>query len=332
MKKAVTLTSFLAQMSEHLNTHNVFCFIAAVDRHEVAIPSSLFCTELVQACKRELNNQVQHLDLTVLDTSAVMMQLEAQFLGLSLVYWLGSLQYVDKKTRAWWLEYIVRYQGPHKLLFTLHPQDIPEQHPWFMVNLPATVDRALYSQMCTNFRPELGKRSVAFEQAIFAQRAAVSLDTACLLLSYQQVVGAGTEQFFRQWFSSLAAPEQSLFALSGALLAKQPRQFFEQWAHIKDEYPEPFWVTFWSEQLWRAYFFSAYMRARALAEAKKIAAARLPFSFIQRDWRLIKPVELCRAHQFVYDLDVQFKHGAVQGGIERLYYRYLNNEFLATSA
>jgi hypothetical protein len=108
-------------------------------------------------------------------------------------------------------------------------------------------------------------------------------------------------------------PQASLFALSDAIFQKNKKLALPLWHSVRDTFSIQFWLSFWSEQTWRAYWYIILMRAGRVSDAKKIAY-RLPYSFIQKVWRQYDPNALIKAHAFLYDIDSASKNGQLPEG------------------
>ena len=163
---------------------------------------------------------------------------------------------------------------------------------------------------------------LAFTQSLFTQQQTVSLDDAFRMMSYQMVVGRKCNDFFTQWYSKLVVSEASLFTLSQYLLSRNPRLFLRQWKACKDDYPAEFWVAYWSDQIWQAAQFVAKARAFGLEEARK-GFYRLPFTFLNTDWKRYSPELLVEAHKGLYDFDYASKNGGGEYALELWFHRFL---------
>ena len=154
----------------------------------------------------------------------------------------------------------------------------------------------------------------------------LSLDSACLLAHYEVVVGKGVADFFSQWGLQIMEPASSLFTLSQHLFGKKRSPFFRQWAAIAPLYMPAFWASFWADQIWRAYIFCDLMKKQKYTESKK-AQYKLPFSFINRDWKSYSATELRNAHQLLSTMDFQLKNGGSEIGLEHFYGKFFDNKF-----
>jgi hypothetical protein len=295
---------------------SVFCFVAP------AYPLLFFSLLLTRIKK---TRSAVSLDLTQ-EAGSIVSQLDMSFLGQSTCYWLGDLGLLDAKKKKYWLDYLARYKGPHTLFFFVDEQTNKETDHYAIVPLPQDVDRSFYQQLLALFELNREEKNKAFVQKLFEYQAQISLESACLLFSYQAVIGAGADEFIKVYVPKIIASEKSLFTLSQHFFAKSPKQFMTLWQSMALEYPETFWITFWSEQTWRAYYFVLLMKEKRIAESKKIAY-RLPFSFIQRDWRKTNDRELRNVHDYLYDFDFKLKNGAGNMSLDLLYAKFFENGF-----
>lgn len=247
-------------------------------------------------------------------------QLETSFLGSSMFYWVKNIDELDAATQKAWLSYIKKYQGPHCVFYwSLMRHESSEGQ--LSIELPATVDQQLYKTLYTYFYPT-SSFDETFVSRLYEQNQKLTLDDVCLLMGYQAVVGRKSENFFAHWLPKLITPEKSLFTLSQHLFARQPALFLQQWKSLKHDFPDEFWVAYWSEQLWQAAFFVMRARQQGYDVAKK-AAYKLPFSFINRDWQKYSQESLIDAHQFLYRLDYNLKNSVGSQGIELWYQKFL---------
>ncbi len=269
--------------------------------------------------------QIAFLDLT--RQVQAIAQLETSFLGTTRWYWLGNLDALSKAQQKEWLRYVQTYQGPNRLFYaTMVEQRKQNTRSSGTITVPNQVDKKLFKALFTFFIRELKLIDERRIDQLFAHADGLDLDQACLLLQYMQVMGARSQEFYDHWLHHLVVPQNSLFRLSQYFFARQRTSFLKYWHAIKDEYPEQFWISYWSDQLWRAAFYCRYMKDRKLADAKKIGY-RLPFSFLQKDYRNVNFNELLHAHQLLYDLDYELKHGGSSIGLDLLLCHFFVGEF-----
>lgn len=248
---------------------------------------------------------VQTVDTVNLSFAEIQTQCSMSFLGMHHTLWLGNLNELEAKKQQQLLHYCATYTGPHTLWF-FYAGEFPNNTERAFVQLPQTITLSEYQALCELWYPHLA-RSVGNLKQLFVQDA-IDLEFAVMMMQYHLVVGKQVDMFIEQWASKLNPSEQSLFTLTTHFFGKQATPFFRLWKTIEPEYPAVFWSTFWSEQLFRAACVIEAMKTNNIAQAKKLAY-RLPFSFMQKDYKRLTINELQLAHQFMYDYDVHVKNG-----------------------
>jgi hypothetical protein len=238
---------------------------------------------------------------------------------MSSVYWLGDIQRYDQATREKLTAYIESYQGPNMLIVYMPSHaERASSKKMVQVELPTLINKKQIQELCALF----GNGRVRTVPDLGMYEKQLTLDRVCLLIQYLSVVGSGVRDFNEQWLGYVIVPELSLFTLSQYFFARDGMRFFKQWAVLKDQYAAPFWISFWSEQLWRASSFIELSQQHNFAEAKRISF-KLPFSFIQRDWKNVTAQELKRAHDVLYHCDYAIKNGGDPNMLELFYTDYL---------
>jgi hypothetical protein len=278
--------------------------------------------------------KMTHANFTVLDVSLVtsgqaIAHLETSFLGMQVLYWIRGLSEVDKKYRQLFLEYCAEYKGPHQCVIFLQAEDATFfKSQKIMVEIPATVNSALFKALCLFFKKKMNASLIQLLDHITSSYEKISVDQACMIITYIHVIGKDKDLF--PLLERILESEQSLFELSRAFFAKDAHAFFALWHRFESLYSIPFWCTFWSEQIWRAYFVHIYMGKQQMQQARTISV-RLPFSFLQKDWKKSNPVELKNAHNWLYSLDYINKNdGDAAMGLEVFYNKFFLNEFAYT--
>ena len=282
----------------------------------------LFFSFLFGQIKKNHQINIQPLDL-LQDQARATSQLETSFLGQQVVYWIKNIDDLPAAKKKQWLSYFNTYAGPNFVMFfCTDDADVTIKKRATAVRLPqGGVDSKTFVALMSFFENKITLRSKQFIAKLFKKHDSLSLDTACLFMSYVLLSGANTEKFFATWLDKLVVSETSLFTLSQHFFAKNIKVFMKLWSEMADNFPPTFWVTFWSEQLWRAYHFVNYSQQQQFAQAKRISY-RLPFSFMQRDWRKSSLEELQHAHQKLYEIDVALKNSAGTGAFDLFFSNY----------
>ena len=318
------LRIFLESISstKSLPTGKTFCFFAK--KYPL-----LFFYHLISFFKNNSIN-IESLDCKGADIASVKALLSTMSFSGKTVYYLENFSMLSTKKQQELLEYLSQYNGPHQLLLfsdnTL-VETLSKQSGMTMniISLPeeiASRDLSVVRFLIT----ETSQSVALFTSQLVMQADRLSLDSACLFVHYELLLGKNTEEFFDQWMIHLIEPTSSLFVLSQHFFAKKNRLFFRQWSRMSEGYMPPFWATFWADQLWRAYVFCDLMKQKKYAESKK-AQYKLPFSFINRDWSSYSLTELRNAHHFVSTLDFQFKNGCSDIGLDHFYTQFFENKF-----
>lgn len=273
----------------------------------IAQDQQLLCMGALLAKIRE-HSTVQVIDLQQIDYNTFTSIVQTTFLGLNTLYWVQNLDVLSDKKRQQ-IEGVIRtYAGPH-MLWVQTSHEIELLHGASLV-IPELVDKELFMTLLHLFFPDSATTDVVQSMVSqwYAKHFRVTLDQAYLLLNYCRPIAGVREQFTTQWLERIIQPEQSLFILSQYLFAKNAPLFYAQWQKLKDAYNDAFWMSYWSEQLWRAYQVVDLYEAKQFAQAK-VVGTRLPFSFLNSDWKKHSKESLRQAHAMIYTLDNQMKNG-----------------------
>lgn len=279
----------------------------------------LFCRSFISFFSKKWNISIVPMYMDHDNDGEMMSSLHMTFLGQTSWYWLHSDTLLTKKSYDMWHEFLHTYQGPHTLIFCTTKTVTKVPSSWYVVQLPDVIDRIVFKHI----EYMLAVKSSPLSNHLFSVVRTISLDTAILLCHYAMLMKKNTATFFETWIPHLVIPTVSLFALSQALFERQSRQFFMQWQRVSLLYSPQFWISFWSEQFWRAYCYVQLQQQGQKEEAKKIGY-RLPFSFLNNGWRTYGTTELQRAHALLYDIDYHIKQGGDEHSLELLYARFLN--------
>lgn len=286
----------------------------------------LWRSRFLSVLKARLSLPLVSISLDQMDINVVKATLETTFLGQVQYFWLEGFAQLDKKKLSSVMEYLCGYEGPHTLfLFGTAFATLPAHS--LAIDLPPSLDKAGFIHLATFFGKTAAVKNLRFIKGIYEKHDTLSLDLACVLTDYAELVGTNTEIFCKSWLDSIVIPEKSLFTLSQYFFAKDSSAFFSCWAAVANEYPPVFWISFWSEQLWRAVWVIDLYKEGKVMQAKKIGY-RLPFAFLQRDWKKITVWEITQAHDFLYGLDYHLKNGGQMEALDLLYAKFFSGDFL----
>jgi len=292
---------------------------------------ALFFQELFSLMRKNENVIFQRLSPEM--DGELLAHLQQSFLGQKVAYWLANKtpNIKGKKSQhAKIMDFLVNYTGPHTIAFFVQSDVVvstKKNNNLCIVELP--------SKISLNELDELGSFLSLFVQqakrqllnSFLSNQAIFSLDAACMLLYYLQVTRIRSIPELKQYAKHFIEEDMSLYTLSRLFWAKQAKEFFSFWENACEQYPPLFWVAYWSEQLWNAYFFVRLARQDNIKEAYRYAY-RLPFSFKRADWRSCSLKELQCAHAFLYEIDFAFKRGSSFCSLDLFYNNYFMGKFV----
>lgn len=316
------LKQFLDQIKNEnsfLETQNVVSFTISDGSMPV-----VFIAHLISYLKTK-QFPIEMFSVNEVELSHVFSRLDTSFLGMKISYWLRGIDDLDKKSRQQLLAYLSQYQGPHQILFICNKEEAASYFAKkICVDLPSTITVDLAQSMLVTFKknnPTIAKHI----SALVTKYDALSLDQICMLIGYMQVVGKAED--YAKIVDRVVESEHSLFTLSQYFFAKNNTDFYKLWICVHEMYPVTFWCVYWSEQLWRAYHVRYFLTKNQPVQAKSISA-RLPFSFLQKDFKKVSLDELKNAHQWIYDLDRSHKNSIeTEAGIDLFYNKFFLNQF-----
>lgn len=257
------------------------------------------------------------------DLLSLQASLSTTFLGATEIVWFGDVSVLDGATRTWALDFLSQYNGPHTIMCAVKPQDLPKETKADVIECSEMFQKADIEEL---FQYLWARPAEPFLNSIGLSFKTLSLDSLVLLGMYTTLLGAHTEEFMRTWFEKIVLPEESLFSLAQFFFARKKDHFFRAWLAVKDDHVVPFWTTFWSEQVWRAYHVITFRKQGDFVRAKQMSV-RLPFSFLQRDWQTVSCKELNNAHDFLYGVDCRIKSGGSDNGLELFFDAFMSKEF-----
>ena len=165
-------------------------------------------------------------------------------------------------------------------------------------------------------------------QDLFAMRLEMPLDHALVLFEHASCVSKRTWDAFKEYSFGLLASNSQLRDLSESFWVRNSKRFFTEWRRIGPEYPEAFWVAYWSTQLWLAYLY--IQRAQQVAKITPAGAEHgLSPSFTWKNgWKKYSREYCEQLHSQLYEIDLELKNGSDGEVLEY----FFNRHFLADKA
>lgn len=266
----------------------------------------LFFSLVVEKIKQDQSKMFKNA-FDVMDVADLFSQLSTSFLGSVGIYWLGNISRFKPTQQKKVIQFLKKYEGPHKVIL------YSSEKTAFVPNHGIVIEMEkeyLYESVksISSLYPEKNVTGIIyFLRAMFQKKRKYSLEELCLLLQYQAVLGKNKDLFLEQWFSKLAVDDFSLFHVSELFFAKKNDEFVEYWNVVFPRYSEMFWVSFWSDQFFKAYCYVFQKQQGKIVS--KYETYGLPFSFLRFDWKKHNLETLQKCHQKIYQVDAVLKTG-----------------------
>lgn len=304
----IALQELLLNCSKYIHAYHAWCFVGS------QYPAFFF-THFRNLIEQNTGLQWQSLVPSSMSLNELAHHLSISFLGERKIYFLGNLNAADTALLSW----CQAYEGPHLIIY--QSSQTTQRTGTLQIVIPNPITLDDYSQiMSTLFKTN--------SDALFFNEAnkhikQMDLDIACSLMHYQSLMGKRHQEFMQAWLPKIAPSAASLFSLATHFFARDKEQFLKLWQTISSQFAEEFWISYWSEQLWQASLFITHANVIGPEKAAK-NTNRLPFSFVQRDWKKYSLNQIADAHVKLLHIDTQLKNGASSIQIETWLVKWLN--------
>ncbi len=271
--------------------------------------------------KNFLPAPLQQIALHSTPKESLQIAISQSFLGSQTFYWLSHCDESIKSNQGIILD-LFSYQGPNYVsFFTTQTPSTKYNGITITIEQSLNIEHIILLQKIMEMN--LPEKKIALIKRILKKNntSKINIDAACMLLNYVELTSIKTMASSEIYLSSLINEHGSLNLLSEYFFARNQKLFFSTWARIHQEYPEIFWITFWSEQLWRAIHVVKFLSNKNFVLAKKMSF-RLPYSFIKNDWQLCSADQLKQSYEFLYAIDYALKRGSTFPALDLFYIRY----------
>lgn len=244
---------------------------------------------------------------------------EQLFLGDKKNYWLGNIfESMNAKGRKSFKEYVEHYSGPHTLiLFYNSKSDEPlikkclERSDVAVISYEQLYAFEQIEFLRTACFSDMSPQKLSALNKLAGSTKRLSIDVWLQMIRYLSVTSMKALSSGQLSFHELIPDEYSLFDLATFFFKRDMVAFYELWEKVRPLYPDIFWISYWSDLTWRAYHATYFMKAGNYTSARKYAY-RLPFSFLQYQWKSVDEHELKVLLQHLYNADYAFKRGAFE--------------------
>lgn len=276
--------------------------------------------------KQLLPYNFQYCSLHGLSKNSLLATINQSFLGSSTFYWLGNIESAEKYYKELAQDLSI-YEGPNIIaFFASHDVKFKQHSNMEIIHIDSTINYEFFLYLQKAFAISLVEIKKQLLRKIFKIHPTLSLDTACMLLHYIELMSAKVIAQSENYLFSLLAISPSLTQLSEYFFAKNAEKFFALWTTMHHEYPDIFWITFWSDHLWRAYNVLVYLARNDFVQAKKMSY-RLPYSFLKKDWKQHSIEDLIKRFEFIYSIDYALKRGSSFPALDFFYTYHFHNNF-----
>ncbi len=264
------------------------------------------------------------------DKKQLQANLQQSFLGQKSFYWLGEYNFKGKDQNKL-LDFLTVYKEPHFIAFFLNDEIISckissNLKKNTVINMQDIIDESIFKKILKLFDLNFSNEKLKFVSKFFKQTPP-RLDQVCMLMQYLELINSkATNIFYNYLMSTILEMQTPLTLLSQYFFSRQIKPFLKIWSTIYNEYPEMFWISFWSEQIWRAYYVVKFLKQKNYTQARRVSF-RLPFTFINKDWKNFCPNSLARQHQFLYNNDFKLKKGSTFCFLDLFYIDHFINKY-----
>lgn len=269
----------------------------------------------------------QRLFLETTERKVIDAALTQSILGNYSFYWCGALPSERETKQGTDLaSMLASYDGPHTVAFfvTKPPKNIASHA--LVITLPQelTPEQIMHLGQ-TNLLPD-DQVKKNFLKNMVQKNVRLDVETCSLLLSHLELIPNAELATASNFLETLTGSAPSLSHLTEQFFAKNAAQFFHLWSKLHHAYPDIFWIFFWAEQTWRAHHVIDALAEKNFVQAKKIGY-RLPYAFMNRDWKKSSTKELANAYEFLYHLDYALKTGSTFCALDLFYIKYFTGAF-----
>jgi hypothetical protein len=260
----------------------------------------------------------------------ILPSLQQQFLGEKKFYWLGDqVEQVAKKNKKELITFLSVYKGPNVISSFFSEEAVSkgfdEEKACFIL-LDTVLNYESFLALIDFFERDYSTKKKAQLKLFFDGSEGLSLDLSCMLLNYIDVAGMRTKKDVEHYVNILNPFSGSLFSLSQYFFARDSKRFFSLWSKMAASYPDIFWISYWSDQLWRAHNVVTLLTCGKNREARRFSF-RLPYAFSNKDWKKSSAFELLNAYHFLFKADYGLKRGWSFCSLDLFFSKYFGGAF-----
>ncbi|MBM3886292.1 hypothetical protein FJ364_00020 [Candidatus Dependentiae bacterium] len=248
------------------------------------------------------------IQLSTQDPKILLPLLQQTILGQAAFFWLGDVEEnFTIKQKELLLTGLQGYAGENRI--ALFVQEVPTKITLPIIQLPVDITAEEGIALAEIFAPKIliNQSKLAIIESLFTQNQQFPLNLFLTILDSLELIHTKHVSDFAKYLTPLLPLSTELSNLSQSFF-KRDRNFFNLWSSLSKEYPSVFWLAFWYDQWWRAFFVITFAQKKNIVLAKKMGF-KLPYSFITRDWQSYQPEYFKNLLAKLYAIDYNIKQG-----------------------
>jgi hypothetical protein len=153
------------------------------------------------------------------------------------------------------------------------------------------------------------------------------LDDSLIFIEHGACVGRKGLDSFASYSKNLLTSNVQMRDLSEFFWTKDAKKFFQAWSSLSAEYPEQFWVSYWSNQFFLAYFFIERASSGVKVTPVGQEHALSPNFTWKQGWKKYSKSDCVELHNRLYEVDCELKNGSSETALEM----FFSGHFLESS-
>jgi hypothetical protein len=242
-------------------------------------------------------------------------------------YWLGNIsRCFSLKNSQKFLKDILSYKGQHFISFFVESNtkiSFNNNSLMSVVKIENNIGFLEFKLIAKRLNHSIVAENMEFAKALFLSLGYIHLDLACFLAGCLSCLNPRLSKKFLIYLQNSLFYQQTLMDLSDRFFSRDAENFFRIWYKIKDEYPEVFWVIYWSNQLWKACNIVKFLQDNNFIFARRMAIG-IPFSFMKENWKRFTLSQVKTSLEMLYAIDFEIKNGSSFCALDMFYFNHFS--------
>jgi hypothetical protein len=157
--------------------------------------------------------------------------------------------------------------------------------------------------------------SIPLEE-IFTLSFQMSLDSALILFDHVACLSRRTWESSKGYLFGLLSDVNELRDLSEAFWTRNQKRFFLEWNKISADYSENFWISYWSNQVFLAYFYIDRASSGQKITPQGQEHSLSPTFTWKNGWKKYSKSYCFILHKILFEVDSELKKGSAESILE----------------